>query len=138
MDTRPKALRAVVAACIRVFFFAVIVATVAADPRGGSRSCMHKTRKGGDFSTRRTHTAVLTLRTPRMETKSRIGAPAHAMLMRSRRSSSSSFFTNRPFTRMRLSAKFLRTSYLTCFLVHTRRWRFSKKRCTRCRLASGE
>ncbi|CAN0539585.1 unnamed protein product [Ectocarpus sp. 12 AP-2014] len=41
---------------------------------------------------------------------------AHAIT--SRRSASSSFFTKRPLTRMRVSAKFLRTSYLTIF-VHT-------------------
>lgn len=40
---------------------------------------------------------------------------------------SSSFFTKRPFTRIRLSAKFLRTSYFT-FFVHIRCFLFSKKR----------
>mmetsp|Transcript_20652 Transcript_20652/g.34574 ORF Transcript_20652/g.34574 Transcript_20652/m.34574 type:complete len:207 (+) Transcript_20652:599-1219(+) len=51
--------------------------------------------------------------------------------------SSSFFFTKRPFTRTRLSAKFLRTSYLT-FFVHMRRFRFSRKRWIRDFRSSGE
>ena len=54
----------------------------------------------------------------------------------SRNNSSSSFFTNLPFTLSRESAKFFRTSYFT-FFVHTRCFLFSKNRWTRFFLASG-
>jgi len=63
--------------------------------------------------------------------------PSHVKLMSSRIMSSSSFLTNRPLTRSRLSAKFLRTSYLTV-LVHTRWLRFSRKRSMRTLRLSGE
>jgi hypothetical protein len=59
------------------------------------------------------------------------------MLISSRSSSSSSFFTKRPFTRMRESAKFFRTSYFT-FFVQTRFFLFSRNRWIRFRRASGE
>lgn len=50
--------------------------------------------------------------------KTRTGGVCYAQAITSRSNASSSFFTNRPFTRIRVSAKFLRTSYFTIF-VHT-------------------
>jgi len=58
------------------------------------------------------------------------------MEVSSLRRSSSSFLRNLPLTRMRESAKFLRTSYLT-FLDQTRRCRLEWKRATRARRAWG-
>ena len=85
------------------------------------------------------------------------GPPRYVIRHMSRRCSSSCFFTNRPFTRSRESAKFLRTSYFTCkgdahrpvslarerprarpraFFAQLRCFRFSWKRSIRARLSS--
>ena len=69
--------------------------------------------------------------------KNPISREIYAMFIRSRTISSSSFFTNRPFTLSLESAKFLRTSYLTRF-VQTRSLRFLRNRSIRRRRDFGE
>ena len=59
------------------------------------------------------------------------------MFINSRNNSSSSFLTNRPFTRRRESAKFLRTSYLTRF-VHILFLRYAINLAMRARRDAGE